>query len=98
GTDRACAHGGTLLEVRDARVGRWEEGGGRGREAGGPGLGSRVGRPAGRAWEAGVRRPAGRAWEAGVGRPGRWPRGKNALSRAGSTHSDAAPLQSPLLP
>src|SRR5690625_6959910 len=26
GTDRACAHGGTLLEVRDARVGRWEEG------------------------------------------------------------------------
>src|SRR5699024_9208185 len=61
GTDRACAHGGTLLEVRDARVGGWEEGGGRGREAGGPGLGSRVGRPAGRAWEAGGRRPAGRA-------------------------------------
>src|SRR5699024_701012 len=98
GTDRACAHGGTLLEVRDARGGGGGEGGGGGGEAGGPGWGSRVGGPAGRAWEAGVRRPAGRAWEAGVGRPGRWPRGKNALSRAGSTHSDAALLQSPLFP
>src|SRR5699024_7457153 len=72
GTDRACAHGGTLLEVRDARVGRWEEGGGRGREAGGPGLGGR-GREAGEAGGAGVGRPAGRAWAAGVRRPGRWP-------------------------
>src|SRR5690625_5745037 len=98
GTDRGWAHGGTLLEVRGARVGRWEEGGGRGREAGGPGLGSRVGRPAGRAWEAGVRRPAGRAWEAGVGRPGRWPRGTNALSRAGWAPSDAALVQGPTFP
>src|SRR5699024_2423650 len=109
GTVGGCGEGGDLREVRDARVGRGEEGGGGGREAGGPGLGGRgreageaggagVGRPAGRAWEAGVRRPAGRAWEAGVGRPGRWPRGKNALSRAGSTHSDAALLQSPLFP
>src|SRR5690625_1170953 len=46
GTDRACAHGGTLLEVREARGGRWEEGGGRGREGGGAGLGGR-GRGAG---------------------------------------------------
>src|SRR5699024_8619315 len=130
GTDRACAHGGARLEVRDAGVGGWGEGGGRGRDGGSGGAGGGGGRPgeggaagggrggggggggrgaggrgrggrgreAGEAGGAGVGRPAGRAWEAGVRRPGRWPRGKNALSRAGSTHSDAALLQSPLFP
>src|SRR5699024_9070150 len=98
GTDRARAHGGTLPGGGGARGGGGGGGGGGGRGGGGPGVGGRGGRPAGRAWEAGGRGPAGRAWEAGGGRPGRWPRGKNALSRAGSTHSDAALLQSPLFP
>src|SRR5699024_8570232 len=73
GTDRACAHGGTLLEVRDARGGWWEEGGagggGRGGGGGGAGGGGGGGRAGGRAWGAGVRRAAGGAGAAGVGRP-----------------------------
>src|SRR5699024_8535057 len=75
GTDRACAHGGTLLEVRDARVGRWEEGGGRGREAGGPGLGGR-GREAGGGGGGGGAGgggagPGGEGWGGGGGGWGR---------------------------
>src|SRR5699024_9175429 len=48
GTDRACAHGGTLLEGRGARAGRREGGAaGGGRAAGGAGAAGR-GRPAAR--------------------------------------------------
>src|SRR5699024_10282605 len=83
GTDRAGAHGGTLLEVGEARVGRWGGGGGRGREAGGPGLGSGVGRAGGRGGEAGGRTPAGRAGGGRGAGPGTRGRGRGGWGRGG---------------